>query len=120
MKQIPMKFREEMQKDPFMQKCCLPGPHGGRLNYHHPYIYAGHQIVDVWATVPVCEGEHILIKSDRDIRDAAKRIALSRATDEDLAKYPKFDWLGEKRRLGMVGDEIAAGAIEAFNRTTRE
>jgi hypothetical protein len=102
MRPIPMQSRNEMSKDPFMQKCCLPGPHGGRIEFHHPFIYAGRQIVDRWATVPACEGHHILAKSDSDIKDGFKRVALSRATDEDLMKYNKFNWTQEKGRLGIV------------------
>jgi len=89
MRPIPPKLKEEMATDPFYEKCCIGGDCAGRIEWHHALIYAGRQINEKWAILPACHKHHAEVsKYDREF----KRIAVSRATDEELLKYPKAKW----------------------------
>jgi hypothetical protein len=61
--------------------------------WEHAFIYAGKQINEKWAIIPLCVYHHL---GEGLVKNENQRIALERATPEDLAKYPNFDW--EKRR----------------------
>lgn len=78
-----------MSADPYYQKCCIGGDCFGRIEWHHAIIYAGRQVNEKWAILPACQKHHAEVsKYDREF----KRIAVSRATDEELQKYPKGQW----------------------------
>lgn len=76
----------------------------GRITIEHAFTYAGKQINELWALIPLCEYHHLgegLIKREN------QRIAVARATDEELSKYPRINWdnyenltpvTGKKRR----------------------
>jgi hypothetical protein len=51
--------------------------------------YAGRQVQEKWAIVPLCWHHHLGPGLDKK---ANRLIALARATEEDLAKYPRADW----------------------------
>ena len=90
MRPIPPRVRAEMAEDPFYKACCL-GPENcaGRIEWHHVFIYAGRQVNEKWAIVPACHRHHeAAAVYNRDFQ----KVALSRATPEDLAKYPKKNW----------------------------
>ena len=88
---IPIKLRGQLADDPFIQKCCIFNLDcRGGVTWHHPWIYAGRQIQEAFAILPACEYHH---DKQRGFNDKEfKRISLQRATDEDLAKYPRKDW----------------------------
>lgn len=98
MRPIPMKLRKEIAADPWMKICCHPDC-SRKPEWEHAWIYAGKQINEKWAIIPVCEYHHRGPGLDKDFN---RRIALSRATDADLAKYPKRNWTQEKIRLGLL------------------
>jgi len=104
MRPIPAKLRKQMNSDPFYKKCCICGFMQG-IEWHHVFEFARKQIQEKWAIIPVCDRCHKAIhKNDHPCKTLSKRIALKRATDEDLAKYPKVgsdSWEQQKRRLGI-------------------
>lgn len=94
MRKIPPKLREEMANDPYYLTCArLNITCKGRLTWEHAWIYAGRQINEKWAIIPLCEYHHLYEGFDKHEN---QRLALKRATPEDLAKYPKKDWAKEK------------------------
>lgn len=101
MRQIPQKYRKQMAADPYYTRCarqeafgdheCQPDPMTGRLiEWEHAFIYSGRQIVDPWATVPLCWYVHRGPGLNKRINEF---LALKRATVEDLKKYPNRDWV---------------------------
>lgn len=97
MRPIPKKMRDQMEKDPFMKVCCFPGCGAILPEWHHVWIYAGRQINEPWAIVPGCTYHH---RGKGFKKEVFERISICRATQEDLAKYPKKNWLLEMQRLG--------------------
>ncbi len=94
MRPIPPKLKQEMSDDPYYKHCARANSAcSGRITWEHAYIYAGKQINEKWAIIPLCVYHHLGEGLDKHEN---QRIALSRATDEDLAKYPKKDWEKEK------------------------
>lgn len=97
MRKIPEKNKDIMRIDPFMSICCV----GGCIElpqWHHPWIYARKQIVDIWATVPACPLHH----NSTEWTDYFKWVSLNRATAEDLALYYKKNWEHELKRLNDI------------------
>lgn len=75
---------------------------GGRVTYEHAWVYAGKQIQEEWAIVPLCEKHHDVLNY-QDSGDLNKELnqfySLQRATDEDLQKYPRAPWNQRKAYL---------------------
>lgn len=100
MRPIPNKMKQEMlQSDEY--KYCMRNMvfHDhicqGRITLEHAFIYAGKQINEKWAIIPICAWAHDVDEwQGAGNLDKHKNefIALSRATSEDLKKYPKCDW----------------------------
>lgn len=91
MNNIPSDLRSDLSVDPYYKYCARASDGGceGRVTWEHAWIYAGRQIQERWAIIPLCWYHHLgegLNKRKNEI------ISLSRATDEDLSKYPKKDW----------------------------
>lgn len=90
-KPIPLKMREELAEDTFMQTCCLKSTDcQGRVQWHHNLIYAGKRINEKGAILPVCEWHHE--KESKFKKDLDFMMEL-RMTDEDKSKYPRRKWL---------------------------
>ena len=89
-----------MADDPFMKQCiydnCPMPP-----EWEHAFIYSGRQVNEKWAIVPVCTFHHRREGLDKDYN---RYRALERATDEDLAKYPRVDWKQLKKHLRQAYD----------------
>lgn len=98
MRPTPKKTYEEILKErPACERKVIFNDHvcQGRSTMEHAFIYAGRQIIDKWAIIRLCAYAHGVDEfQDRGILDKGKNqlIALSHATDKDLAKYPKADW----------------------------
>lgn len=92
---IPEKLKQELVADEYYSRCARvkTGDCYGRITWEQAFIYAGKQINKRWAIIPLCEYHHLRNGLDKGEN---QRIALARATPDDLAKYPNFDW--EKRR----------------------
>jgi len=106
MNPIPQKLRNEMAADPFYKECCLTGTPARfeKVDWHHCWKFAGKQINEKWAIVPVWWYMHSPLGSPESVHNCRmteiqiKLISLGRATKEDLAKYP-MDWDKERKRL---------------------
>lgn len=67
----------------------------GRITFEHALTYKGRQIQEVWAILSICAcGHGVDGYQDRGnlIKEIHEWIALSRATLEELAKYPKANF----------------------------
>lgn len=94
MNNMPPKLRAELQADPYYAKCARHKDGGcdGRVTWEHALIYAGRQIQERWAIVPLCEYHHSVNKhQDGPGLEKQKNvwIALNQATDDDLIRYSK-------------------------------
>ena len=90
MRPIPQKLRKEIADDPFMWVCIRKNEDcAGRITWEHAFIYAGKQVNEKWAIVPLCYYHHLGKGLDKRFN---QKVALSRATPEDLAKYPRKNW----------------------------
>lgn len=93
---IPLKLRKQLEVDPYYSMCSRAGSEcNGRITWEHAIIYAGRQVQERWAIIPLCEFHHLGKGLNKQINIF---IALSRATPEELKKYPKEDWDQMKKR----------------------
>jgi len=105
MRAIPPKLKKEMQEDPYYKVCARKahGNCGGRITWEHTIIYKGKQLNEKWAIIPLCEYHHA-VNNYQDRGDLDKneniRIALNRATDEELVKISRaIDYIALRERL---------------------
>lgn len=90
MRPIPKKLKSELANEPYYKKCARASEQcQGRITWEHALIYAGKQVNERWAIIPLCVYHHLGVGLNK--RENIK-IALSRATKEDLSKYPKQSW----------------------------
>ena len=90
MRKIPEGMKEQILADEYYQKCARKNNEcAGRITWEHSFIYAGKQINEVWAIIPLCVYHHLGAGLEKEINQL---IALKRATDIDLQKYPRKDW----------------------------
>ena len=90
MRPIPEKMRKEMSEDLYMKKCCLSN--SPAVEWHHVWKYAGQQINEKWAIMPLSKWYHIGVHSNKEVQEKVQYLSLLRATEKDLEKYPKKDW----------------------------
>ena len=99
---IPTQIKKEMEDDEFYKRCAL---HlftcSESVEWHHVFQYGGSSIQEKWAIVPACKLHHDMVKTSNEVRESFERIALSRATKEDLEKYPNKDWAQLKEYLNI-------------------
>jgi hypothetical protein len=91
---IPKKLLNEILEDEYYKKCVRykEGTCKGRVTFEHTEIYAGNQIQEKWAIIPLCAYHHAVneFQDKGDLKkELGQAIALSRATDEELKKYSK-------------------------------
>lgn len=91
MRKISKRVMDILSIDPFMKRCCIRGMCEGKIDWHHVWTYASRQIDEVWAIVPACKYHHDKAENPQ-IKAKFQLISLSRASPEDLQKYPKKDW----------------------------
>lgn len=107
MRSITKKLLEEILSDPYYQKCIRHKEKtcGGRITFEHAMIYAGRQINEKWAILPVCERHHG-VNGYQDRGDLDKRfhewVAVNRMTLEDEKKYPRVDWQQKRKLLNKI------------------
>lgn len=91
MQPIPIKHRELINTDPFFRECVRRKESicSGRITIEHAFVYGGSQISEMFNYVPLCWHHHL---GDGLDKDYGRYIALTRATPEELARYPKRDW----------------------------
>lgn len=84
---IPLKMREEMSKDPFYGRCCVTG-RLGKVEWHHNLIFAGKQVNEKFAILPLIEEIHDRVH-EKVFKEIVDWIMLNRASDDELVKYGK-------------------------------
>lgn len=107
MRAIPVKMKKEMLDDPAYHSCMrndyfLDHMCQGRLTLEHAFIYAGKQINEKWAIIAICAWSHDvdLFQGGGNLnKEKNQYVALMRATDEELAKYPREDWKQKRSYL---------------------
>lgn len=90
MRPIPSKLKNQILEDDYYRRCARQDQFcEGRITWEHCFVYAGKQVNEKWAIIPLCWHHHLGKGLDKAVNRA---IAIARATAEDLAKYPKKDW----------------------------
>jgi len=114
MNNIPTKLKKDLLADPEYARCSLLGYHtcGGRITLEHALIYAGRQVQEKYAIIPVCAaGQEVDQFQDAGTMDKNRNkwVALNRATDEEIRSISKaFNYMRERDRLnGIYGLYIA-------------
>ena len=105
---IPPKIKGQIIKDPTYQTCLRRRYFNdhvcqGRVTWEHAIIYAGNQLQEKWAIIPICEYAHSVGRwQNNGILDKEKNVylALIRATNEELASISKaVDYLQLRKYL---------------------
>jgi hypothetical protein len=97
MRPIPLATRERIANDPYYQRCARQSAEcSGRTTIEHSMKVRNRQIDDYWNLIPLCVYHHLGRGLDKEYN---RYLALRRATDEDLAKYPKTDFKQMKKYL---------------------
>lgn len=71
----------------------------GRITIEHALMWAGRQVNELWALLPLCWYHHLGAGLNKRYNEY---LALKRATPEDLAKYPKTDWVQKRIYLSTI------------------
>jgi len=96
MRPIPIDLREQISKDPFMKKCIYAGcPR--EPEWEHAWLYAGKQINEWWAIVPVCAHHHRGKGLDKEYNQYRSIVRVD--ISEIIRKYPNKDWARIKKYL---------------------
>lgn len=99
MRRIPNRTKNKLKSEPDVcarrnEKCA------GFLTWEHAIIYAGRQLNEPWAIIKLCEYHHAvgMYQDGGDLdKTMNEKIALNRATDEELRAYSKATDLLAKR-----------------------
>jgi hypothetical protein len=83
-RKIPDALREQMAVDPFMRRCAITGTTSEKIDWHHNLIFAGRQVNERWAIIPLATSVHDRVPRDKELKDRCDHIMLNRATDERL------------------------------------
>lgn len=90
MHKIPTKLRKELSEDPEYKICARSGTGcEGRITFEHALLYAGKQVQEKWAILPLCWYHHLGAGLDKRWNI---NYALSQATEADRKKYPRLPW----------------------------
>ena len=94
---IPSPLLREILADKYYEQCVRHKEKKcqGRVTFEHAWIYAGKQIQEKWAIIPLCAYHHG-VNEFQDRGNLEKEIgqyhSIRRATGEDFALYPRKDW----------------------------
>ena len=97
-----MKRRKRLSEDPFYARCVRykEDTCKGRVTWEHAFIYAGRQIDEDWAILPICEFHHG-VGEYQDRGDLQKELGQFIALDRlrrsghllyASTGYPRTDW----------------------------
>lgn len=116
MRVISTRVRKVINEDPYYRSCARwrDGGCTHHITMEHTLIYGGSQIDEVWAIIPLCTYHHAVNEcQDGTGLDKKKNvwIALNRATDEDLQKYPRRDFINERLTLNIIYGNYDARTI---------
>lgn len=94
MRPIPPSLREELAADSYMAQCAICG--SKQVEFHHAIMFRNRQLNERWAIQPSCYAHHRgpLFNAER-----WRHIALQRAKDEELNKYPRAGFIQERAYL---------------------
>lgn len=127
MNKIPPQLRLKIASDPYYRQCarkCALNDHeckedertGKLIEWEHALIFAGRQIQEKWAIVPICWWAH---RGPGLVKEINEWLALNRATDEELLKYSKAinltakrDYLNTKYGTGSRNTKYNTGILE--------
>lgn len=107
MRKIPPKLKNEILADPYYKTCARKSPDcDGRITWEHAIIYAGRQLNEKWAIVPLCAYHHS-VDYHQDGPGLNKEmnvwIALNQATDLELSMASKvIPYIKERARLNQI------------------
>jgi hypothetical protein len=98
MNNIPPKLRNELSKKPFYNKCergrlGFTSECEGRITWEHAIYYAGKQVQEEWAIIPLCEYHHSVGKWQNNggiNKRLNEWIALSRLFDLEEGEFNKM------------------------------
>lgn len=108
MNNIPAKLKKELLADPEYTRCSLLGYHtcGGRITLEHALIFAGRQVQERFAIIPVCAaGQEVDQFQDAGTMDKNRNrwVALNRATEFELRSISKaINYVRELARLNTI------------------
>jgi len=88
---IPEKLKQLLLEDPYYKTCARKNDEcDGRITFEHSFLYAGKQIQEKWAIIPLCWHHHLGKGLNKELNHY---IALKRADLSDLClRMPKKDW----------------------------
>lgn len=104
MRHLPKKLKQEILADDYYRRCCLTylDNKDTKIDWHHAWEYAGKQINEKWAIMPVCWRKHSPLGDEDSVHNCKKTdeyvkyLSLLRADLNDLQRrYPKKDWQRE-------------------------
>lgn len=100
MRPIPTKIRKQIDADLFYKTCIRvhEGDCSGRITIEHSLIVAGRQCNELFALLPLCWSHH-LVHLDKRYNEW---VALNRATDAELLKYAKANWIQKRNYLNTI------------------
>ena len=102
---MPASLRASVGANPEYLRCAIDTPEyvkrwgkcEGRITREHAIINAGKKLQEEWAIPPFCAKHHGVDFHQDCHMEAPKRVrewvALNRATDEELLKYPKSGYI---------------------------
>lgn len=94
---IPPKLRAELEADPYYKRCAITGRTNEKIEWHHNMIYAGRQLQQKFAIIPLAQSVHERIIAYKEICDW---IMVNRATTDELKRYSKaIDYVDRRERL---------------------
>ena len=101
MRPISKKLRKIINTDVYYKKCLRhkEGECSGRITIEHSYIYSGKQIDELWNLIPLCEYHHLGHGLNKKRN---KWFSINRMTEDDMKKYPRFNWKREKIILNKL------------------
>lgn len=108
MRKIPPKLLKEILDDPYYQKCARhkDGNCSRKITLEHAIIFAGRQLNEKWAILPMCTYHHAVNEhQDGGELDKNKNIylALCRASPQELKAISKaVDYQAMRERLKKV------------------
>jgi hypothetical protein len=103
---IPPDILNDILSDPFYTQCARKSDGGcsGRITFEHALLYAGRQIQEKWAIIPLCCRHHSIGEfMDTGLLDKSKNewLAICRMTRKDEQRYPRVNWA--QRRSYLCG-----------------
>jgi len=106
MRRISDSVKAQLLSEPDVCARKKDGGCDGSITWEHAIIYAGRQLDEAWAIVKLCERHHgvnqYLDGGDLDKQENI-RLALNRATDEELQKISKAtDYIEMRDRLNKT------------------